>query len=229
MITVNLLQPKVAFPLYLLSDLPQVSHSRSFAQPAPKIKFPGVQSSSPSPRLREFLLGKSPLRLVVKRTWHSRDSFTDVLECGHESQLQFTAFGYVEDQYLHRIQPTAKRRRCQECKDLAGSGRKQISEKLIKGSPARVPLQRNPTREPVPLMGIHATPKACSGGDADTVSILGGRSETGETGDCTASGRLSHTMNDPDAVPDRRASGNLYDSCREILNSPPKKSPKRAA
>jgi hypothetical protein len=71
----------------------------------------------------EACLGKSPLRLVTKRTWHTPDSFTDTLECGHESQLQFTAFGYVEDQYLHRIQPTARRRRCQACKIAASSSR----------------------------------------------------------------------------------------------------------
>lgn len=188
MITVNLLQPKVAFPLYLLSDLPQVSHSRSFAQPAPKIKFPGVQSSSPSPRLREFLLGKSPLRLVVKRTWHTQDSFTDVLECGHESQLQFTAFGYVEDQYLYRIQPTAKRRRCQECKE---NQREAIS------------ADRNC------LSGVLAASRV----SRPAVHVV-----------VPSASRVADVQ-----VRDSSPVANLYDSCREILNSPPKKSPKRAA
>jgi hypothetical protein len=62
---------------------------------------------------------KSPLRLIAKRTWHSQDCFTDTLECGHESPLQFTSFGYVEDQYIHRIAPTDKRRRCQRCNTSA--------------------------------------------------------------------------------------------------------------
>jgi hypothetical protein len=70
-----------------------------------------------SPKQIEQVLGKAPLRLVVKRTWHTPDSFTDTLDCGHTSPLQFTAFGYIEDQYIHRIQPTAKRRRCQTCKE----------------------------------------------------------------------------------------------------------------
>jgi hypothetical protein len=63
--------------------------------------------------------GKSPLRLIVKRTWHDSDSFTDTLICGHESGLHFTDFGYVRDKYIHRIPPTAKRRRCQTCKASA--------------------------------------------------------------------------------------------------------------
>lgn len=48
-----------------------------------------------------------------------------------------------------------------------------------------------PTREAVSPMGIHATPGACDRGDADTDSILGCRSESGETGARIASGSLS--------------------------------------
>jgi len=80
-----------------------------------------------------------------------------------------------------------------------------------------------PTREPVSLMGIHATPKVCSGGDADTDSILDGRSESGETGDCTASGRLSLTDGTtPENLPGHSSLG-LYESARAILALPPKK------
>jgi hypothetical protein len=31
------------------------------------------------------------------------------------ASIQFYSFGYIDDQYLHRIAPTAKRRRCQQC------------------------------------------------------------------------------------------------------------------
>jgi hypothetical protein len=234
-----------------IEAFPQKDSGPFFSQPSPKInissfafqEFPqpffadrlfAAIPSVPQEWSEDFTLGNSPLRLIKKRIWQG-DGFHDLLECGHLSPLIFPDFTW-EFGNLTNLPVTAKRRRCQECAQAlglaakaasgggAGSGRTQISEKLIKGSPARVSPQRKPTREPVPLMGIHATPKACSGGDADTDSILGGRSESGETGACTASGRLSPTMNDPEDAHDRHSSGTLYDSCRELLSLPPKKS-----
>jgi hypothetical protein len=99
--------------------------------------------------------GKSPLRLIAKRTWHSQDCFTDTLECGHESSLQFTSFGYVEDQYIHRIAPTAKRRRCQQCKTSAVCAvpivrHLRLPEKNPPVQPVAVPIvQKNPPVQPV--------------------------------------------------------------------------------
>ena len=88
--------------------------------------------------------GKSPLRLVLKRAWHTPDSFTDMLECGHESTIQFCAFGYVEDQYLHRIPPTAKRRRCQQCQTAA-----VCAVPIVQ--PLQLPAQNQPERPPFNL------------------------------------------------------------------------------
>jgi hypothetical protein len=98
--------------------------------------------------------GKSPLRLIAKRTWHSQDCFTDTLECGHESPLQFTSFGYVEDQYIHRIAPTAKRRRCQQCKpsvcDVSIMQQLRLPKKNPPMQPVAVPIvQKNPPVQPV--------------------------------------------------------------------------------
>ena len=62
-------------------------------------------------------MGKSPLRLITKRTWHTSDSFTDNLECGHESSLQFLDFAGTKSVTCNELQPTAKCRRCQACKE----------------------------------------------------------------------------------------------------------------
>ena len=65
-------------------------------------------------------MGHAPLRLIVKRTWHDLHTFTDTLECGHES-WQITDF--VWEPGLKHLPPTAKRRRCRDC---------QAAEKLVK-------------------------------------------------------------------------------------------------
>lgn len=65
----------------------------------------------------EFLLGKSPLRLIVaRREVFDEDQpshflcWSEILECGHEvSEFCFVA---------PRSEPTAKRRRCQKCKAI---------------------------------------------------------------------------------------------------------------
>lgn len=104
--------------LYLVTALDLCYENRN-SQRLPALPTIFRASVPLPPELRERLLGKdtkSPLRLVVGRRWQNLDSFHDLLECGHESSLQFTSFGYIEDQYLHRIPPTAKRRRCQQCK-----------------------------------------------------------------------------------------------------------------
>ena len=56
----------------------------------------------------ERLLGKSPLRLVAERTQVAKGVWNEKLECGHEvSTYQETLIEFT---------PTAKRRRCQQCK-----------------------------------------------------------------------------------------------------------------
>jgi hypothetical protein len=90
---------------------------------------------------------KSPLRLIVKRTWHTPDSFTDTLACGHESQLQFLDFAWDEQGHVQRIQPTAKRRRCQQCK-TAAMGAVPIVQ------PLQLPAQNQPER---PAFNLYVT------------------------------------------------------------------------
>lgn len=140
-----------AFPSSELVTNPQLSQSTAAYR---------ANCPSPSPAHWEAFVGNSPLKLVVRRTWHDQHSFTDQLECGHESSLLFADFEW-QDGHPINLQPTAKRRRCQKCAasitnlagttpqvaradsiepcpPVPGSGRKQTSEKLIKGSLARV-------------------------------------------------------------------------------------------
>jgi hypothetical protein len=92
-------------------------------EPFPAL-FSPFTAFSLHPSLVEALLGKSPLRLIVSRRWHDLNSFTDLLECGHES-WQFADFVW-EDGHPITLQPTAKRRRCQECAALLLGQKKAV-------------------------------------------------------------------------------------------------------
>jgi hypothetical protein len=75
-----------------------------------------------SPSLRDRLMGKSPLRLITERTPHSvRNSsskyYTEKLECGH-GYTAYQSFYWDEGGHLIRLEPTEKRRRCQECREI---------------------------------------------------------------------------------------------------------------
>jgi hypothetical protein len=71
-------------------------------------------SPQPSPSQWEIDMGKSPLRLIVSRSWHSQESFTDHLECGHSLYVAVRPFEW-RDGRLVNLPVTAKRRRCQQC------------------------------------------------------------------------------------------------------------------
>lgn len=60
---------------------------------------------------------KSQLRRIVKRTWHSPHLFTDTLECGHAVR-RITDFEWADGRLVD-LAPTAKRRRCPDCKPIA--------------------------------------------------------------------------------------------------------------
>jgi len=66
----------------------------------------------------EHILGKSPLRLVARRSLVSKGVWSETLECGHEITT-FQEFLWDEKSHLIMLEPTAKRRRCSECKELA--------------------------------------------------------------------------------------------------------------
>lgn len=76
-----------------------------------------------SPQLRERLMGKAPLRLIVGREPQFVPPATqpkywvETLECSHV-QTAFPGFYWDEGGHLINVQPTAKRRRCQPCKAL---------------------------------------------------------------------------------------------------------------
>lgn len=111
MIAVNLLQDRAsAFICGLLPFPPFVNDFPSLSA-----KYDKRVTVCGPPQGKEST-GKSPLRLITKRTWHSRDSYTDTLECGHESSIQFLDFAWDEQGHVQAVQPTAKRRRCQQCK-----------------------------------------------------------------------------------------------------------------
>lgn len=74
-----------------------------------------------TPRLRENLMGKAPLRLVAQRRetvqflpsgWKTK-YFIETLECGHEQHSFLNS--------VSEITPSAMRRRCQECKAISMS------------------------------------------------------------------------------------------------------------
>jgi hypothetical protein len=67
----------------------------------------------PPPAQWGYALGNSPLKLIICRTWHDFYSYTDTLECGHESR-HYSDFEW-QDGRLVNLQPTAKRRRCKKC------------------------------------------------------------------------------------------------------------------
>jgi hypothetical protein len=153
------------------------------------LSFNSASTLPPSlhPRLMERILGKSPLRLILSRTLVCRGCYQETLECGHELTT-YQEFLWDEKAHLVLLEPTAKRRRCQECKAAAA---------------------QDPTRKAVVPMGIHATPGACRRGDADTDSIRGCRLESGETGARTASGGQS-TIDEcttPESLPDSSSPG----------------------
>ena len=79
------------------------------------------------PRLMERLLGKSPLRLVVERQQVENGIWKEKLECGHETTT-FQEFVWAENNSLVRLEPTAKRRRCQKCKPVVAPVLKTTAE-----------------------------------------------------------------------------------------------------
>jgi hypothetical protein len=81
----------------------------------------------------ERLLGKSPLRLVLKRTLKFRGCYQETLECGHRVTT-YQEFLWDDKAHLVLLEPTAKRRRCQECKAVAAS------------SPAELPSPKKPSQ-----------------------------------------------------------------------------------
>jgi hypothetical protein len=66
----------------------------------------------------ERLLGKSPLRLVSERKLIEKGVWRERLECGH-TVTTFQDFLWDDKSHLVLLEPTAKRRRCRECKAIA--------------------------------------------------------------------------------------------------------------
>jgi len=75
-------------------------------------------------------LGKSPLRLIRSRTWHNESIFSDLLECGH-SVRHVALFDYDELGHIVNLQPTAKRRRCQKCAEIARGAKKPAASVVV--------------------------------------------------------------------------------------------------
>jgi hypothetical protein len=70
------------------------------------------------PALQERLLGKSPLRLVSDRAKLFPGCWRETLACGHSVDT-FQTFLWDENAHMILLEPTAKRRRCPECKAIA--------------------------------------------------------------------------------------------------------------
>lgn len=82
----------------------------------------GVQTSTLpralTPELTERLLGKSPLRLVSARQLAHKGCWKETLECGHEVYA-FIDFFWDAKSHLILLEPSAKRRRCRACQEIA--------------------------------------------------------------------------------------------------------------
>jgi hypothetical protein len=70
------------------------------------------------PRLMERILGKSPLRQILSRTLVCRGCYQETLDCGHRVTT-YQEFLWDEKAHLVLLEPTAKRRRCHECREAA--------------------------------------------------------------------------------------------------------------
>lgn len=81
-------------------------------------EIPIVKSAPLSPRQLDMLMGKAPLRLVVKREavlfapnshvpQYQLIYWIETLECGHKQEAHPSS--------IPRLEPTAVRRRCPEC------------------------------------------------------------------------------------------------------------------
>jgi len=227
MTLVHLLQSEVCVCSYkwpslgiLLSStieaFPQKDSGPFFSQPSPKInissfafqEFPQpffadrlftAIPSVPQEWSEDFALGISPLRLIKKRIWQGY-GFHDLLECGHLSPLIFPDFTW-EFGNLTNLPVTAKRRRCQECAEIVKKENhdksSQATQRFDQG-PSSV-LQTRPSR------AVSRQPLS----------------------------RVQEREPRPVRIADdsRKGSGanpvpviNLYDSCRELLSLPPKKS-----
>jgi hypothetical protein len=118
-ISINLLAPKLASVAdngehQVLRKIRVGAVSRGVA---PAFLLP-VKPPSLSPALMERLLGKSPLRLISARNLIEKGIWREMLECGH-SVTTFQDFRWDEKSHLVLLDPSAKRRRCRECKAIA--------------------------------------------------------------------------------------------------------------
>lgn len=152
MITINMLAPKGLFvgsipnlTEYLLC--PVIGHGRGFPacsvfgtrknrqHPTTKDK-PGDIIPALSPELQERLMGKAPLRLVLQRVALPLHTWQERLECGHEV-ITYSNFEWDEKAHLVHLTPTAKRRRCQECKAIEASALPPKKPSLSERDPQR--------------------------------------------------------------------------------------------
>ena len=127
MISINLIRGEFPASEKALDQvLGKVAPSWYSPRPPQSLSSAGLPPSL-HPRLMERLLGKSPLRLVVERHQVEQGIWREKLECGHEITT-FQEFVWTEDNSLVRLEPTAKRRRCQKCKPIVAPVLKTTAE-----------------------------------------------------------------------------------------------------
>ena len=127
MISINLIRGEFPASEKALDQvLCKVAPSWYSPRPPQSLSSAGLPPSL-HPRLMERLLGKSPLRLVVERQQVENGIWKEKLECGHETTT-FQEFVWAENNSLVRLEPTAKRRRCQKCKPVVAPVLKTTAE-----------------------------------------------------------------------------------------------------
>jgi hypothetical protein len=80
-----------------------------------------------SPRLRDRLLGKAPLRLIVARQLVCKGAWMETLECGHRVET-YQEYLLDERSTLVSVEPHERRRRCRACKPKVAPVLKTKSE-----------------------------------------------------------------------------------------------------
>lgn len=139
MITINLISPNSYFTEYLFprfigrkSLSPVYDYRTNLNKSFNSGNYP-LGCPSLSPELRDQLMGKAPLRLVAKREefggFKPGTTWLETLECGHE-QIHYLDWEWKDMSYLVQRPPSAKRRRCTDCKALLASKKPPQSVRL---------------------------------------------------------------------------------------------------
>lgn len=145
MIRLNLLRQG---PIIALLCKVSTAASRLIYRPSPRSErlIRAISIPAPTPEMRLRLLGKAPLRLIASRAEVMPGKvWVEILECGHELTA-YQSFLWDEKAHLINLEPSAIRRRCQECKIEAAKhgGSADSAAGGVPPTEAPMPLRKPP-------------------------------------------------------------------------------------